>query len=899
VVAAEYPAHWEADVVLLDGSTAHLRPIRSQDAARLVAFYDRVSERSKYLRFFAPYPQLTSRDLDRFTRVDHHRRVALVVTRAGDIVGVGRFDRSDGQDAEIAFLVEDAYQGRGVAQLLLEHLAQAGRERGVRRFVADVLPDNERMVNTLRDAGYQLSGGYEDGVLHLTFPIEATDTAVSVMRAREQRAEASSMRRIFTPRSVAVVGASRRQDTLGQAVLRNLVRGGYTGRIYVVNTAADAVAGHAAYPSVHAVPEAVDLAVIAVPAEVVPEVVSDCAAGGVHALVVVSAGFGETGAAGRARQRELVEVVRSSGMRLVGPNALGIINTAPRVSLNASAVAVMPAPGRVGFFSQSGSLGAAILARVERRGLGLSTFISAGNRADVSANDLLQYWEADPATEVVLLYLESIGNPRKFTRIARRVARSRPVVAVKSGRTTQGVPRGHAVRPTAVPPAGVDAMFAQAGVVQVDSLDALLDAGLLLAHQPLPAGRRVAIVGNSDALTLLAADAASSADLEVAVRVDLGPGATAEDFDRTLDAAIGDPGVDAVLVVYMPPLDDTGQDVAAVLAAAGQGVDKPLLSTFLASEGIPEMLRAPGPEGVSGRGSVPSYPAPEEAVRALASAVRYAGWRRRPPGELRRYDDIDPAAARRVVEPALGDDDRAGLDESALSALLAAYGIGLWPRIPVHSRDEAVAAAERLGWQLGCDVVLKSTAQHLRSRPDLAHVWRSIDSAEGMREAWETLTAELAGLRPGPLVVQRMADPGVPIVVTSREDPSFGPVVSLGVAGVASELLGDVAYRIPPLTDTDAADMVRSLGAASLLLGERGGAQVDLPSVEDLLQRVARLQDDLEEMALLSLDLVMAGSRGVQVLAASATVEVPEHQRADSLVRRLTAPPGEPSRVPD
>jgi acyl-CoA synthetase (NDP forming)/GNAT superfamily N-acetyltransferase len=895
VVAAEYPAHWEADVVLLDGSTAHLRPIRAADADRLVAFYDRVSERSKYLRFFAPYPHLTSRDIDRFTQVDHDQRVALVVTRAGDILGVGRYDRSGGQDAEVAFLVEDAYQGRGVAQLLLEHLAQAGRERGVRRFVADVLPDNDRMLNTLRDAGYQVSGGYEDGVLHLTFPIEATESAVSVMRAREQRAEASSVRRIFTARSVAVVGASRREDTLGQAVLRNLVRGGYTGRIYVVNPAASTVVGHEAYPSVHAVPEAVDLAVVAVPAEAVPAVVSDCAAAGVHALVVVSSGFAETGPLGRERQGELVEVVRASGMRLVGPNALGIINTAPQVSLNASAAAVMPSPGRVGFFSQSGSLGAAILARVERRGLGLSTFISAGNRADVSANDLLQYWEADPATEVVLLYLESIGNPRKFSRIARRVARRKPVVAVKSGRTTQGVPRGHAVRPTAVPAAGVDAMFAQAGVLQVDTIDELLDVGLLLAHQPLPAGRRVAILGNSDALTLLAADAAAGADLDVVTRLDLGPGATAEDFERALGAAVENAGVDAVLVVYMPPLDDTGQDVAAVLAAVGQGVDKPLVSTFLASEGIPEMLRAPGPQGASGRGSVPSYPAPEAAVRALAVAVRYAGWLRRPAGELRRYDDIDPSAARLVVEQALSAGNRVVLDESAVHALLAAYGIRLWPRITVRSLDEAITAAERLGW----DVVLKATAKQLRSRPDLAHVWRDIDTAAGMREAWETLNAELADRRPGPLVVQKMAEPGVPIVVTSREDPSFGPVVSLGVSGVASELLGDVAYSIPPLTDTDAADMVRALGAASLLLGERGGAQVDLPSVEDLLQRVARLQDDLEEIASLSLDLVMAGSQGVQVLAASATVEVSEHQRADSLVRRLTAPPSGRQRVPD
>ena len=895
MVAQGYPAHWEADVVLLDGSTAHLRPIRPEDADRMVAFYGRVSDRSKYLRFFAPYPRLSSGDLERFTHVDHVRRVALVASVADDIVAVGRYDQTTGQDAELAFLVEDAYQGRGVAQLLLEHLAQAGRERGLRRFQAEVLPDNDRMINTLRAAGYALTGGVEDGVVQLAFSIEPTETAITVMRAREQRAEARSVQRIFNAESVAVVGASRRSDTLGQTMLRNLLRGGYTGRVYAVNTAAESVVGQHAYSTVREIEGPVELAVVAVPAESVPGVVADCALKGVHGLVVVSAGFAETGAQGRERQRELVELVRSSGMRLIGPNALGIINTDPQRCLNASAAPLLPSRGRVGFFSQSGALGAAILARVERRGLGLSSFASAGNRADVSANDLLQYWENDPATEVVLLYLESIGNPRKFSRIARRVARGKPVVAVKSGRTTQGVPRGHAVRSTTVPAVGVDAMFAQAGVVQVESLDEMFDLGQLLAHQPLPGGRRVAIVGNSDALTLLAADSAAGSDLDVAARIDLGPHAAAADFADALARALRDDSVDAVLVVYMPPLDETGTEVADVLASAGQRSEKPLLSTFLASEGIPPVLRVADAAGATARGSVPSYPAPEPAVRALSGAVRYARWLARPAEEPRRYDDIDAAAARALVERCLHHTDRAQLDESDLSALLAAYGIELWPHVGVCSAGEAVVAGERLGW----DVVLKATGQHLRSRPDLAHVWRGIDSADAMREAWHQLGGQLADRSSGPLVVQRMAGPGVPIVVHSAEDLLFGPVVALGVAGVASELLGDLSYRIPPLTPADAHDMVLELRAGPLLLGERGGAKVDLAAVEDLLQRVSRLQDDLPEMAQLGLDLVMAGSTGVQVLAASARVERPNDERTDSLVRRMTAPPAQARPVPD
>ncbi len=502
VAVPTYPAHWEADVLLLDGGAARLRPIRPDDADALVEFYARVSPESKYMRFFAPYPELSQRDVDRFTRVDYRDRTAFVLTIGRDIVAVGRYDvlepgstEPGHQQAEVAFLVEDRHQGRGIAQLLLEHLAQAARERGLTTFVAEVLPDNARMIQTFREAGYHLARAYEDGVMRLEFPIANTDTAVGVMRSREHRAEARSMERFFVARSVAIIGASRREDTIGRTLVRNLVLGGYAGRVYVVNPSAGAVAGMPAYKTVQDIPDQVDLAIVAVPAEAVADVVLDCAAKGVHGLIVISSGFAETGHEGRQRQRQLIGLARSYGLRLVGPNCLGVINTAPEVSLNASLSPVMPPSGRVGFFCQSGALGVAILETVSRRGLGLSTFVSAGNRADVSGNDLLQYWEEDDATEVVLLYLESIGNPRKFSRIARRVGRHKPVVAVRSGRTTQGVPLGQLVRTTVAPPAAVDAMFRQAGVIQVETLDEMFDVAQLLAHQPLPMGPRVAVVG--------------------------------------------------------------------------------------------------------------------------------------------------------------------------------------------------------------------------------------------------------------------------------------------------------------------------------------------------------------------------------------------------------------------
>ena len=494
--AAAYPRHWEADVLLRDGQAAHLRPISGDDEDLLVEFYEQVSAESKYMRFFAPMPRLSARDIERFTHVDHHDRVAFVLTVANKMIAVGRFDKiTDGTaaggtggpvEAEVAFLVQDAHQGRGIAQLLLEHLAQAGRERGVDKFVAEVLPENSRMIQIFREAGYQVAGGFEDGVMRLEFPISATDTSVNVMQAREHRAEAASIQNFFDARSVAVIGASRRQDTIGQTLVRNLVLGDYQGRVYVVNPAADSVAGMPAYASVADIPGDVDIAIVAVPSDKVADVVLDCAAKGVHGMVVVSSGFAETGEEGRQRQRRLVGLARSYGLRLIGPNCLGIINTATSHSLNASLAPTMPPRGRAGFFCQSGALGVAILEKVGRRGLGLSTFVSAGNRADVSGNDLLQYWEEDDSTEVVLLYLESIGNPRKFSRVARRVSRRKPVIAVKSGRTTQGVPMGHAVRSMAAPQAAVDAMFRQAGVIQVDTLDEMFDVAQLVAHQPLP-----------------------------------------------------------------------------------------------------------------------------------------------------------------------------------------------------------------------------------------------------------------------------------------------------------------------------------------------------------------------------------------------------------------------------
>jgi acyl-CoA synthetase (NDP forming)/GNAT superfamily N-acetyltransferase len=887
----DYPEHWEADVLLRDGRTAHLRPIVPEDAEGLVEFYSLVSEQSKYYRFFAPMPELSDRDVQRFTNVDYRERVAFVLTVAEHILAVGRYDVIERGRAEVAFLVQDAHQGRGMGQLLLEHLAQAGRERGVERFVAEVLPDNRRMMQVFREQGYTVKGGWEEGVMHLEFDIDPTETSMGVIAAREHRSEAASIAAFLNARNVAVIGASRRSDTIGAALVRNLVLGDYMGRVYVVNPAADAVAGMPAYGSVSDIPGDVDVAIVAVPAESVQDVVLDCAAKGVHGLIVISSGFAETGEEGRRRQRKLVGLARSYGLRLIGPNCLGVINTAAEVSLNASLAPLMPPRGRAGFFCQSGALGTAILEKVRGRGLGLSTFVSAGNRADVSGNDLLQYWEEDEATEVILLYLESIGNPRKFSRIARRVSRVKPIIAVRSGRTTQGVPMGHAVRQIAAPPAAVDAMFRQAGIIQVDTLDEMFDVAQLLAHQPLPSGSRVAIVGNSDALGLLAVDAAVASGLTVTSATALGADATAEDFEDALDAAIDDGHVDAVVAVYIPPLDAGGESVANVLAAVGEQSDKPLVSTFLGREGVPELLRVPDLAGhTAGRGSVPSYPAVEAAVRALARVVEYAAWLQRHDDSDRVLEDFDPEVAKRLANTIVKDHPEGReLEDAELSELLAAYGVNVWERDPVSSIGQAVAAGERLGW----DVVLKATAERLRQRPDLAHVWRNIDNEAEMLDAWDSLMEIITDPADAEFVEQRTAPPGVPVAVGCLEDPLFGPAVSFGISGALTDLVGDRVFRIPPISALDAADTVRSIKAAPLLFGYRGSEQVDVPAVEDLIRRIGQLKIDLPQVAQLDLALVHATAEGVSVLHASGRVAPVADARSDLFVRRLTAPAGD------
>ncbi|TDQ48247.1 bifunctional acetate--CoA ligase family protein/GNAT family N-acetyltransferase [Actinorugispora endophytica] len=903
-----YPKHWEADVVLTDGGTAHLRPITPDDAELLQDFHSRLSPETIYYRFFAPYPKLSARDVTRFTTVDYEDRVALVATIGESMVSVVRYDKVGPDEAEVAFVVEDSHQGRGLASVLLEHIAAAARERGVRRFIADVLPENRRMINVFREAGYTAQQTFDEGVIRLTLDLEPTEVSLEVMRAREQRAESRSIARLLFPESVAVIGASRTAHTIGQTALRNLLTGDFQGPVFPVHPEAKAVAGVRAYPSVLNIPDPVDLAVVAVRADMVADVVEECASKGVHGLVVVSSGFGEAGPEGRERQERLVLTARAAGMRVVGPNCLGVANTDPAVRLNATLSPDVPPRGRIGFFSQSGALGRAILQRVAQRGMGLSTFVSAGNRADVSGNDLMQYWEEDPATEVVLQYLESLGNPRKFTRLARRLAQHKPVVAVRSGGSARGVPMGHAADALALPDYAVTSLFEQAGVVRVEDITQMFDVAQLLAYQPLPKGSRVGVIGNSDSLELLVKDACIRAGLRPHEPVDLGPKATAQDFAAALDTALADDAVHSLVVVFIPALTPISGDVAEVMRARAADSTKPIVTTYLGYQGLPEELRLVGDDGEVLRGSVPSYPAPEDAVRALAHATRHAMWRERGPGRHPEIADLDRARARALIRKALTEAEASGEpahavwftsepvpnDEAAVSAetareLLDCYGIGVLPYVPVASEDEAVAAAERIGYP----VVVKANSPDLRLRAGGRGIRIELNSPEEVRGAYAALSDRLGG--DAMLVVQRMMAPGVPTVIRAGENQSFGPVVAFGLADVTAELLDDRAYRLAPLTDADAADLVRAVRSSPLLFGLPAGAssladQPDVDALEELLIRVSRLVDALPEVAHVDLDPVIVNSTGAHVMGARVWLREAPEVRPDSGPRRLRVP---------
>ncbi|GAA3278275.1 bifunctional GNAT family N-acetyltransferase/acetate--CoA ligase family protein [Paenarthrobacter aurescens] len=884
-----YPEYWEADVVLRDGGTAHLRPIRPQDADALQAFHAGQSQASIYMRFFSFKPKLSGKEVRRFTEVDHINRVAFVITIGGEIMGIGRYDRlDDPTEAEVAFNISDAHQGRGIGSILLEHLAVAARENGIRRFTAEVLPDNRKMLMVFADAGYDLKRQFDDGVVSVEFNIDPTEKSRAVMESREHRAEARSVRDLLWPSSVAVIGASRKWGTVGYQLLEHIIEGGFKGPVYAVNPEAFELAGMVSFGKLSEIPGPVQLAIIAVPYEEVPKVVDDCAAVGVKGIVVATAGFADDGERGLVRQHELVRGARANGMRVIGPESLGILNTHPEVSLNASMAPTMPPRGSLGLFSQSAAVGVAVYAAASRRRLGLSSFLSAGNRADVSGNDAMQYWEDDADTSAVGLYLESIGNPRKFSRLARRLSRSKPVIVAKSDVTGLSLPPGHEVRTTQAPSAAVDAMMRQAGVIRVETIEQLMDIAQIASSQALPKGPGVAVYSNSVALAKVVADSAGPFGLDVNrlvtdLDLDAGMSLALPALKASLRESLADDSVHAVVAALLPARGLTVESLAGVLAECAAEAGKPVVAAFTGI--LDPSVHVEGMVGAEGKPVLPCYSNAGAAVAALGAIVRYAQWRDRDQGLFVEPEGCDVDGTRDRLSAMLagvtGEKIRK-LDAGAAAALLSGYGIDAVPTLGFGTADEAVQAAETVGWP----VVLKTTDPALRHRLDLGGVRLDIQDAESLRQNVAQMRRALEPYGSPSLEVQAMAPVGQACTFRAMEDPLLGPVVSFGLAGDAVNLLDDWAHRVPPLSAADLHDVIRSPRASRKLFGYQGLPAVDVQALEDIAARLAKLKDDHPGIALVEFNPVLAGPSGATILGADVWIGNAA-QRTDSARRAM------------
>jgi acetyl coenzyme A synthetase (ADP forming)-like protein len=864
------------DVILRDGSTLRLRPPVAEDAEALLEFFSGLSEHSLYLRFHG-FPAFGPTLVEPVLEPDWQERGSLLGSLDGRVVALANWVRlRDPRAAEVAFAVSDGYQRRGIGTRLLEQLAARAAEAGIEEFVAEVLHENAAMLGVFRDAGFAVTRAAEGGEVEVRFPIAPTSGYREQVATRDHAAVRASLEPFFRPRSVAVVGASKRRGSIGGELFRNVLSADFTGSVYPVNRSGDSVAGVRGYDSVGQIAEDVDLAVICVPGEKVLEAAEDALTAGVRALVVISAGFAEIGSEGAERQERLLALAREHGVRLLGPNCLGIASSAVR--LNATFAPRSFPAGKIGFSSQSGALGLALLERAEATGLGVTSFVSVGNKADVSSNDLLEWWEDDDDTEMVVLYLESFGNPRAFSRIARRLARRKPILALKGGSTGAGSrAAGSHTAALAGSDVAVDALFRQAGVIRARTLDELIDVATLLSAQPVPRGRRVALVTNAGGLGILAADACESAGLELpqpsdatraalaevmpaegssANPIDLLGGATAESFAAALPPVLADPAFDAVIALFVPTVGSNEEEVGvAISRAAATAVDKPVLCTFVSAKGAPASLRSAA--------DVPAFAYPEAAARALGRAAERGAWLRRPAGTTPQLDR-DREKAQTVVDEAVATGGGWLAPEQA-RRLLEAYGVPLVPERVATTAAEAVAAAKDLGFP----VVLK-TATPGAHKTEAGGVALDLGDEPAVFAAAERIGT--------PLLVQPFVHGGAELLAGAVQDPVFGPLVAFGPGGVLAELIGEAQFRLAPLTDLDAEELVRTGKAGRLVAGFRGTPAADEAALVDLLVRLSLLVRDLPEVAELDLNPVLALPD--RCLAVDARVRVTERPPA-------------------
>ncbi|MGS0684706.1 GNAT family N-acetyltransferase [Nakamurella sp. GG22] len=867
------------DAVRTDGGLVHIRPVEPGDLDALLDLHTGVSERSRYLRFFSFSRTSAIAYVKLLVQPASDQHMALCAWIDGQLVGVAAFERITDSTAEVALLVADEHHHQGIGTLLLEHLAAAARRVGIREFDAEVLAENGPAVQVLHDLGFHVGLRMEGSTELIVMDLAPDDRAMQAMDIREQAAGGASLRHILAPSSVAVIGAGERRGGVGHQVLRNVVEGGFTGTVYAVNPHHHSILGVPCVPTARQLPEAVDLAVVAVAPKYVPDVVRDCGERGVSGLLLLTSGYSETGEAGRARQREVVGIARRYGMRLVGPNCLGVQNTDPAVRLNATFAALPGLEGPLGLISQSGALGIAVIAAAARWGTGISQFVSVGNKSDVSSNDLLLDWQDDERTQVIALYLESFGNPRKFARIARSVSIRKPIIAIKAGRSAAGRLAGQShTAAAASSDVVVDALFTQAGVLRVDTMQQMLDVARVLSDQPLPRGPRVVVIGNSGGPGILAADAAESAGLTLVPLgpdtarllkeavptaascqnpVDLGAGATVDGVGRAVRLVLAQPDVDAVMTVFTDiPVTDSEQlleQIGAAAAASG----KPVVATRVGA--------APASFPIAGSTqSLPVFTFPEPAAAALALTVRYAGMRSAEQFPIVRPAGIDATAARRLVTRALAAGDTwLGADD--IARLLGYYGLPLCPQRVVSTPDAAASAAAEFGYPLAVKVAVGGI-----HKTDVGGVRLGLESEADVRQAF----AELALLCPGSpsILLQPMQSAATEVIVGAIQDELFGPAVMIGAGGVLADLIADRAFRLAPLTSADATGMIGALRSAKLFDGYRGAPTVSRSALADLLVRVGALADDLSEVAELDLNPVIC--RGDQLVVVDARIRV-------------------------
>ena len=886
------------DVALRDGSTVHVRPVRADDAERMTVFLGGLSDQDRAFRFFSGGVDVRRAAGHLTTPPPSGLGLVATTGQDGRIVGHGAYVREadDAPDAEVAFAVDATFQHHGLATTLLVQLAEAAHADGVETFTAVVLPANHRMIDVFRDSGFAVEIRADIGELQVRFPTAPTPEGSRWFADRERRVAAAALGHVLRPASVAVVGASSRRGSIGGEVLHNIVAFGYRGRLTAVNPHPERFDGVEAHACVADVPWPIELAVITLAADLVLDAARECAAAGVRALVVISAGFSETGDGGREREAELRAICRASGMRMVGPNCLGVINLDPQVRLDATFSPGVPPPGRAGFASQSGAFGIAAIDLARARGIGLSSFVSLGDKADLSGNDVLHYWEDDEATDVILLYLESFGNPRRFGRIARRIGATKPIIAVKSGRTAAGsrAASSHTGALLAASDTTVDALFEHAGVIRADSVDELFDVAALLTGQPLPGGHRVVIVTNVGGPGIMCADALTEAGLRVdplgqatraALRaelpaeasvgnpVDLIASATAADFGLAVQTVLADADVDAVVTVFVRPLSTHASEVHAAVSAAAAGQTapaKPVLSVFLGAD-VPATAATPATAGTPAR-VVPISTSVEAAARALGLVARHAAHRRA--GEDPPVDPagIDENRAAAVLADALAAGQE-WLAPAGVEALLSSYGIPLAPSAIVRTPPAAARAASWLGFP----VALKAVAPGLMHKSDAGAVALDLATSSAVVRTGRAMRRRLArdGIGVEGFLVQRMAPAGAELIVGLVGDRQFGPLVAVGAGGTAAELLGDVQVRLAPVGRRTARAMLRGLRMFPLLDGFRAAPRCDLAAVEDLIGRVGRLAAAHPEVAELDCNPVVAGPDGAVVVDARVRVERP------------------------